>query len=182
MSNTVAAAQPQGQQPTRDQVRDQIRDQIREAVRGAEDAAREAGNEVQVVSVTKTPNGDRKVLQLPNGQRLTLDGDAISLTGETVRPRVDFRNAVPDGAVDIAQAFVAMVVLCVVGLPLARAYARWLDRRGSAAKVPAEVLTRLASIENAVETVAVEVERISEGQRFTAKLLSERAQAEHISR
>lgn len=34
---------------------------------------------------------------------------------------------------------------------------------------------RLARIEQAVDAVAVEVERISEGQRFTTRLLSERA-------
>jgi hypothetical protein len=33
---------------------------------------------------------------------------------------------------------------------------------------------RLARIESAVEAIAIEVERISEGQRFTTKLLSER--------
>ena len=33
---------------------------------------------------------------------------------------------------------------------------------------------RLARIEQAVDAIAVEVERISEGQRFTTKLLSER--------
>lgn len=35
---------------------------------------------------------------------------------------------------------------------------------------------RLARIEQAVDAIAVEVERISEGQRFTTKLLSERAE------
>jgi hypothetical protein len=34
---------------------------------------------------------------------------------------------------------------------------------------------RLARVEQAVEAIAVEVERISEGQRFVTKLLSERA-------
>ena len=34
---------------------------------------------------------------------------------------------------------------------------------------------RLARIEQAVETIAIEVERVSEGQRFTIKLLAERA-------
>jgi hypothetical protein len=34
---------------------------------------------------------------------------------------------------------------------------------------------RLARIENAVEAIAVEVERVSESQRFTTKLLAERA-------
>ena len=32
---------------------------------------------------------------------------------------------------------------------------------------------RMARIENAIESVAVEVERISEGQRFTSRILSE---------
>jgi hypothetical protein len=36
---------------------------------------------------------------------------------------------------------------------------------------------RLARIEAAVESIAIEVERISEGQRFTTKLLSDRAAA-----
>jgi len=34
---------------------------------------------------------------------------------------------------------------------------------------------RLARLEHAVDAIAVEVERISEGQRFTTRLLSERA-------
>ena len=35
---------------------------------------------------------------------------------------------------------------------------------------------RLARLENAVESIAVEIERISEGQRYVTKLLNERAQ------
>lgn len=35
---------------------------------------------------------------------------------------------------------------------------------------------RLARIEQAVDAIALEVERISEGQRFTTRLLSEQAQ------
>ena len=34
---------------------------------------------------------------------------------------------------------------------------------------------RMARLENAVESIALEVERISEGQRFTTKLLSDAA-------
>ncbi|HXI98723.1 MAG TPA: hypothetical protein VNG73_07230 [Gemmatimonadaceae bacterium] len=40
---------------------------------------------------------------------------------------------------------------------------------------PAVSEARLARIEQAVEAIALEVERISEGQRFTTKLLSEQA-------
>lgn len=39
---------------------------------------------------------------------------------------------------------------------------------------------RLARIETAVEAMAVEVERISEGQRFTSRLLAERHHAPAI--
>lgn len=39
---------------------------------------------------------------------------------------------------------------------------------------------RMARLEQAVEAIALEVERISEGQRFTTRLLAERAQAERI--
>ena len=38
-----------------------------------------------------------------------------------------------------------------------------------------DMSARMARIENAIESVAVEVERISEGQRFTSRMLSEGA-------
>jgi hypothetical protein len=39
----------------------------------------------------------------------------------------------------------------------------------------AAIEARLAQIERAVDAIAVETERISEGQRFTSKLLGERS-------
>ena len=39
----------------------------------------------------------------------------------------------------------------------------------------AQTDTRMARIENAIESIAVEVERISEGQRYTSRMLSEGA-------
>ncbi len=41
-----------------------------------------------------------------------------------------------------------------------------------------EVSDRLDRIEHAIDAMAVEVERISEGQRFTTRLLSERREPE----
>ena len=41
-----------------------------------------------------------------------------------------------------------------------------------------EMLTRLARVERIVEATAIEIERISEGQRFTTRLLSERKTVE----
>lgn len=43
-------------------------------------------------------------------------------------------------------------------------------------EVPSVTEARLARIEQAVDAIALEVERISEGQRFTTKLLSDHNQ------
>ena len=59
--------------------------------------------------------------------------------------------------------------------PLVRAYSRKLELEGAQPRIPKEVADRLARMEQALDSVAVEVERISEAQRFTTRLLSERA-------
>ena len=76
----------------------------------------------------------------------------------------------------IPLAGMAMIVTLALGIPLVRAYVRRMERGAPAqASLPPDVAGRLERIEHAVDAVAVEVERIAEGQRFTTKLLSERA-------
>jgi len=60
-----------------------------------------------------------------------------------------------------------------IGLPIARALARRIDSQGAQPRVPADVADRLVRMEQAIDAIAVEVERISEAQRFTTKLLAE---------
>jgi hypothetical protein len=67
-----------------------------------------------------------------------------------------------------------MIGVTAIGFPIARAIARKLDREAMQPKLPPEILGRLERMELAIDSIAVEVERISEGQRFTTKLLSER--------
>jgi hypothetical protein len=67
-----------------------------------------------------------------------------------------------------------MIVVLALGVPFVRALTRRWEREQARTAVPPEVVARLERIEQAVDAVAVEVERISEGQRFTTKLLSER--------
>lgn len=72
--------------------------------------------------------------------------------------------------------FVLVVMAAVVILyPLMRAFARRLEGRAR----PTETLDvasseRLQRIEQAIDAMAIEIERISEGQRFTTRLLAER--------
>ena len=56
--------------------------------------------------------------------------------------------------------------------PLARAISKRIEK-GAAAPDPA-LQERLASIERNVDVIAVEVEKLAEGQRFVTKLLAER--------
>ena len=67
------------------------------------------------------------------------------------------------------------IVITVLGLPLVRVLARRLDRRDAATPPNlGRIDERLSRLEAGVDAIAVEVERISEGQRFTTKLLAER--------
>ena len=70
--------------------------------------------------------------------------------------------------------FFAMVVLVAIGVPLVRGIVKRWEREGVVPTIPGDVTARLERMEHAIDAIAVEVERISEGQRFTTKLLSER--------
>lgn len=70
----------------------------------------------------------------------------------------------------------AMAVLgCLTGVIVT--WLKYGARKGSPRELTGrldEIVERLGRMENAVDATAVEIERISEGQRFTTKLLAER--------
>jgi hypothetical protein len=76
--------------------------------------------------------------------------------------------------------FFATVIVLALGIPLVRAYIRRQDRQAALPGASPEVIQRLERMEQAIDSIAVEVERISEGQRFTTKLLSEQPGAEKL--
>ncbi len=67
----------------------------------------------------------------------------------------------------------ATAITLAIGVPVARAYARRMDAESRQPRIPTEIAGRLERMEQSLEAVAIEVERISEGQRFTTRLLSE---------
>lgn len=71
--------------------------------------------------------------------------------------------------------FITAIVLGL-GIPLLRIWGRRKDREARIAPGDPERDARLERIEHAVGAMAVEIERISEGQRFVTKLLAGRAQ------
>ncbi len=66
------------------------------------------------------------------------------------------------------------LTITAIGVPMARALARRMERGPLQPSLPPEVTARLERMEQAIDSIAIEVERISEGQRFTTKLLAER--------
>jgi len=68
----------------------------------------------------------------------------------------------------------AIIATALVATTLVR---RLMARRVSTVSaLPADTTDRIARIENAVDTIALEAERISEGQRFVTRLMGESRQ------
>jgi len=72
---------------------------------------------------------------------------------------------------------ISIVSVIFVLAPLAMGFARTLWKRAAKPALPPAALTetaqRLERLESSIDAIAVEIERISEGQRFVTKLLSE---------
>lgn len=145
----------------------------------------EAKMEIQ----SRNDGGKSIVIRRNDGteQRIELSnsGDVItsSVQGEAVTvappppPPPSRRKELPGGLVELVAIVCSMVAISSIFTPVAKAWARRFEKRAELQSQQA-IAQRLGAIEQAIETVAVEVERISEGQRFTAKLLAERAPAE----
>ena len=89
----------------------------------------------------------------------------------------NLRNAVPQGAVDISLAFFITIGFCVVGLPLARAFARRMDRRSDALASGTNTLApQIEQLQQSVDALAIEMERVTEAQRFQSKLMAGKAE------
>ncbi len=89
-------------------------------------------------------------------------------------PPPPYHDDVPEGAIVLGGLF---MLVCL--LPLSVALARRVWRRGAAAVVafPQELADRLNRLDQSVDSIAVEVERIGEGQRFVTRLLSDSGRA-----
>jgi hypothetical protein len=73
-----------------------------------------------------------------------------------------------------ALGFASIISGTIIIVVAIRAWAARGRAKGQA-ELPKGLDQRLERIEQAVDAIAIEVERISEGQRFTTKLLSDRA-------
>lgn len=162
-------------QQLKNDVQQSVREQI-DAARAQMEAARAARAGAQAQGLPPVPPTPPVVRVDQHGRIITVDasGAHTTVAGQGVPSDIP---DLPQSIVVVCLAFFVMLAFIAVGWPLARAFARRIDRQsaagGGASGFPADVGDRIERIEHAVEAIAIEVERISEGQRFTTRLLSE---------
>jgi hypothetical protein len=96
---------------------------------------------------------------------------AAGVPGAVVEDPPIERTGPPEEAFVLGGMFIVVVLL-----PISLAYARRIWRRSAAVvtSLPQEVMDRLTRLDQAVDAIAVEVERIGEGQRFMTRVLAEK--------
>jgi hypothetical protein len=122
---------------------------------------------------------DKRIAQMEldlatTGKQLAAAPLGLSSTGDPVR------GDIPQNVMTIVGVFTVFVLF-----PLAVAASRFIWRRAS--RVPAtpvqlspQIDQRLERLEQGVDAIAIEIERITEGQRFVTKLLAEQESREKL--
>ena len=105
--------------------------------------------------------------QIAQKQGIALPGVA------TVPPRFPVGRSVPFPGVVTGM---SLVLLIIVAIPISMAWARriWRGQSAAAAMPMDQSSPRFDRLEQAVDAIAIEVERIAEGQRFMTKIMVER--------
>ena len=143
--------------------RDQLAGQLEDA-----EGANKTGIEQRIAQLDQRIMGiEADIAQ--NGRLLaSAPASALTMTSEA-------RVLGPFGLNPGQMTAISIVGTIFIGFPLAIAVARNLFRRGrpAPAKESPESAQRMERLEQAVDAIAIEIERISEGQRFVTRILTE---------
>jgi hypothetical protein len=175
-----------------DQIRAQVNQQLKQAgvsgkaAKGAADAAAEQAKGISIVEdgkgvTTISKNGQVITTVHRQGSPVTPPAPLAPLAPPaplSQLPGGETGTSVPfDPPLDIPQrvenlgyALFLMIAVVAVGKPLARALGSVIERRALKPAMPAEFGARLERIEQGIESVSIEVERISESQRYLLKV------------
>jgi hypothetical protein len=77
---------------------------------------------------------------------------------------------IPQRVESLGYALFLMIAVIAVGKPLIRVFGNIIERRALKPSMPPEFGARLERIEQGIESVSIEVERISEAQRYLLKV------------
>jgi hypothetical protein len=163
MRGSQQAASPA---PATNATRDQVREQVRQTIQDANQAARDAVQAARDANQAARDAGSAfPVVPAP------LPPPVPGFGGFTVQNGNGGFGGMPPQVADISIAFFIACAVIVIGWPISRAIAKRIERRGgSAAALDAGSAVQLQRIECAVDAMAIEIERISESQRFMARL------------
>jgi hypothetical protein len=155
--------------------RNELSDQLNSAVRRRHDVA----NQLQSASGANRTGLEQR-LGVLDARISRLEQD-IAETGEQLSSpayaSVEQKDSSPFSNVSMNAVPILIVFTIFVLCPVALAFARSIWKRGS---TPRSVSTpdrdtaiRLERMEQAMDAIAIEIERVSEGQRFVTRLLAE---------
>lgn len=162
----------------RDQ-RDILGDQLRQLTNERDDISRELANPSTPSAVK--PGLEKRLTQVDAriaglDQQIAQSDAAVAqaagVPGATVQPpRPPQTGPDPDMVAGLT-----FVVVLVFAIPISIAYARRIWRKSARTEVtlPPEMAQRMESLERGVEAIALEVERIGEGQRFLTQAMADR--------
>lgn len=174
-------------QPLRDVIRQSVNEARSAAMQARQDQMR-AGQEQMNAAMEqmRTAEAQLKAARTPDqrgaaeqamfaaGQAIREAAQAQASHGFTVMAPVNPSEMIPPQVEDISIAFFVMLAVVIVGWPLARAFGKRIERRGVVTALDPQVTSQLQRMEQSIDSMAIEIERISESQRFMAKLQQER--------
>lgn len=162
--------------------REELKDQLERVQEQRQDVANRLGNDEiaaadreGLTARLKELDGRISSLEQQLAQSDLAVAKAAAVPGAIVEPPPPPpRTGPPDEVFMIPIVFTIFVLA-----PIAVAYARRIWKRGATvvAPVPREVTERLEQMGQAVESIAIEVERIGEGQRFLTRVMSDQGRA-----
>jgi hypothetical protein len=160
------------------------REEISDQLTSVSSRRRDLAEEIQRTAVEAVRPGLQDRLRILDNRILQLETDLgvigrqlsaapAELTGET-------RADNTPGAIDTYQEGVVIGAgsMLAFGVLVLFARRRWhRPRTRTTSQLGTDSAERLARLEHGMEAIAIEIERVSEGQRFVTKLLSESAQS-----
>jgi hypothetical protein len=135
-----------------------------------------AAREIAIGSEQPAPG---RITIIKDGKPIILDGTPAGSDAIGSNTGMPFPSDIPPGVQSIATTAIVGFCLMIAAYPVFGFLKALVNRRAShqAALPSRDTTDRLQRIETAVEAMSEEVERISEGQRFVTRVLSERSSA-----
>jgi hypothetical protein len=181
MQQAVPAPPAPPTPPTQVAMRKELGDQLERL----QDTRRELGSRLQDPETSSSEKPGIEARIVATDARIASVDKQIAAADAEVARTAGIPGAVveeppyqPSGPPEEAFVIGGLFFLCAL-LPISIAFARRIWRRSAAAvsALPQEMMDRLTRLDQAVDAIAVEVERIGEGQRFMTRVLAEKTPA-----